>query len=396
MNHVKTLFPACVTNGKGKMYYVTHIEHAIKELDLEKLKVRYIENPEDYVPIEWTGVDKLIIKNDNLYLFEQNGKRLLEYSLLKKTCRYFDLRYDMYNCGNWSICTIYNNVIFAFPSFMNKVIKINLVSGEIEDKEELCSNINYIFGQEKSRFISKNIEIDMLHKLYSCGCQVRNDIWLFAERKGFVLKYELLTENCIQYLLPTNINGCIHAIWKRETFYILSAEGNLYSWNFRDEKTEMLFNSKNKYQYPYFGKIAVTDSNVWMIPAFGDEICIVDLKEGKNIVYSAYPEDFNYYEDPYMSKFYDYSEDEKNYYFAMHCANYILIIEKTSGKEKWVRPIEPDLSEKIKYYKTLNLQEYEEGEFGINGFFMLLDQWKNSIDAIKKKKVGENMWRILK
>lgn len=396
MIHLQNLFPSCAINDKKIMYYVTHIEHAIKEVDLKNLEVRYLDNPENYDPTEWEGIDKIISNNNNLYLFEQNGKRILEYSLSKKTSRCFNLECDRYNCNNWCMCTVYNDMIFIFPSFINKVIKVNLISGGIEEKEELCPKINYKFNQEKDRFSPGGIIIEMPHRLYSCGCKIGNDIWIFTERKGLVLKYELKKEKCIQYLLPINIKGCIHAIWKNGVFYILGTEGSVYSWNHINDKTKIIFDSKEKYQYPYFGKIAVTDNNIWMLPAFGDEIFIVNLKSGENTIYSSYPKDYKYYEDPNMCKFYDYSEDENNYYFAMQCANYILAIEKKNGKEKWLRPIEPDLRNKIKYYKGLNIQQYEETEFGIKGYLLLLQERKSSSDAITKRKNGENMWTILK
>ena len=92
MNHLKTLFPACVTDNKGNMYYVTHVEHAIKELDLKTRRTRYIGNPGSYIPREWSGVDKIVFHNEKLYLFEQSGKEVMEYSLLEKTSRFFDLK----------------------------------------------------------------------------------------------------------------------------------------------------------------------------------------------------------------------------------------------------------------------------------------------------------------
>lgn len=392
----KNLFPACITDDNEKLYYVTHVEHAIKELDLKNLKSRYIDNPENYVPTEWIGVDKLLIAQNALYLFEQNGKRLLEYSLSNKSSRCYKLKYGMFDCDNWAICVIYNNMIFAFSSFANIVTKIDLKNGRVEEKEELCSNISYVFQAEKSYTYSKDAELEIPHKLYSCGCEIDHNVWLFTERKGVVLNYELSTGNCTQYSLPRNINGCTHAMWSEGIFYILSTEGNLYSWNIIDDKTEMIFDSKGRYSYPYFGKIAVTDTNIWMLPCLGEDICIVNLKNGRNNIYSEYPKDFNYFEECERSKYFGYSDDKDKYYFAMHSANYILVIEKASGKGKWLRPIEPNLNEKIRYYKTFPIGQYEEEEFGIEGFLLLLKQRKNPLDVLKKTMNSQKVWNILK
>lgn len=392
MNHLKTLFPACVTDKKGTMYYVTHAERAIKELDLETQKVRYIGNSGSYIPREWIGVDKILIHNEKLYLLEQSGKAAMEYSLLEKTSRIFDLKYCMHNCDNWGVCAVYNGTLFLFPCFSNQLIKVDLKGNGAVEKEELCPDIDFVYMQENSRGISKGGEFSIPHRLYSCGCQVDSDIWLFTERKGIVLKYDLQTGTNIQCMLPENIDGCIHAVWKEGLFYILSTEGSVYSWNPSDGKAEILFDSRNRYPFPCFYKIAVTDTNIWILPCFGEDILIVDLSDGNERVYSAYPKDFYYYEDPNMSKYFGSFEDDVNCYFAMHSANYILIIEKKTGQEKWLKPVEPELHEKVGYYKDYDTEEYEEADLGLKGLFMLLDEKKCGADKAKGKNTGKIMW----
>lgn len=393
------LFPACTVSRNGIMYYVTHIEHAIKELDLNNLKTRYIDNPEKYVSAESNGIDKIVIHNNNLYLFEQSGKWILEYSISNKTSRFFDLRYsmhNMHNCDNWAICTVYKDILYVFPCYANNLIKIDLKKGILEIEKELYPDMDYEYMQEKGSIVSKGIEIDIPYKLYSCGCQFEDEVWIFTERKNIVLKYNLLTETRRLYLLPERIDGCTYAAWKEGLFYILSIDGNVYCWNPEGGETEILFDGKKRYPFPYFGKIAVTDISIWLMPCFGENILVIDRKNGKEKTYTRYPENFIYCEEPYMSKYFGNFEDDKNYYFAMHCANYILIIEKESGKEKWIQPIEPDLNEKINYYLGCNLQKYEESDFGLKGFLLLLNQSRWISEHKKNKKVDDIIWNILR
>ena len=396
MNHLKTLFPACVTDNKGNMYYVTHVEHAIKELDLNTRRTRYIGNPGSYIPREWSGVDKIVFHNEKLYLFEQSGKEVMEYSLLEKTSRFFDLKYCMHNCDNWASCVVYNSTLFMFPCFSNVLIKVDLKGNGVVEKENLCLDMDFVYMHEKSRGVSKGVELSIPHRLYSCGCQTDSDIWLFTERKGIVLKYDLLTGTSIQRMLPKDIKGCIHAVWKEGLFYILSTEGSVYSWNPADGKAEMLFDSRNRYPFPYFCKIAVTDTNIWVMPCFGEDILIIDLKDGNERTYSECPKDFYYFEDPNMSKYYGTFEDDVNCYFAMHSANYLLIIEKKTGKEKWLKPVEPELYEKVGYYKDYDTQEYEESDLELKGLFMLLDEKKCDVDKAKGENTGKIMWDRLR
>lgn len=397
MNYAKLLFPACIVDDADNLYYVTHEEHVIKKLDLRKGKTEYIDNPEGYIPTEWYGVDKLFFSDGKLYLFEQNGKRMLQYSLEEKISRCFDLNCNISNCNNLAACTIYDNTLFIFHSFANRVVKINLDSGKIVSKKELCPNIDYIFNREKDSYCVSGKKIDVFHKLYSCGCQVNNDMWLFTERKQMVLKYDLSTEKYVQYFLPQIIKGCVHAIWKNELFYILSVEGNVYSWDFFNNKVEILFDCRNEYVYPCFGMIAVTDETVWLLPCLGEHIYIINLKNKEKKRYSAYPEDFKYYTDPNRSKFYGYDEDKRSYYYAMHSANYILVIEKRSGKETWLKPVEPDLNEKTEYYKNnYPIQQYDELEFGLEGYLMILAKKRFVSHKKEERGLGESVWHTLK
>lgn len=394
MNYLKTLFPTCVVDGKGSIYCVTHIEHIIEKIDLNRNNVKYIKNPPKYIPTEWGAVDRLLFDNDRIYLFEENGRRLLEYSLIEKKSRCFELNCNLHICDNYAFCTIENNILFVFPSFLNKIIKIDLEDGKVKFKENLCRDINYIFGQEKILYIYDESELNLPCKLYSCGCQIGHEVWLFTERKQLVIRYNLLTETYIEYLLPEYIDGCIHVVQKEKIFYILDAKGNVYLWNFRDGKAELLFTGKSTDKYPCFWRIAITNINIWMLPSIGEDIYIINILTKETKKYDRYPKDYCYYPYPERSKFYGYDEDAENYYFAMHSANYMLIINKFTGKGKWLRPKEADLDERIKYYKGGDVKQYNEHDWGIKGYLMMIEK-KLDILGKNERQIGSFVWHVL-
>lgn len=390
MSILETLFPACVADKEGFLYYVTHSEHAIKRLDLKNYKVEYLDNPEGYIPKQWAGVDKILLDNDNLYLFEQNGQKLLEYSLLKKSSRCFDLKCNIFSCGSWAICTIHNHVIWAFPSYANKVIKIDLINGKVE--ERTFADIDYSFNQKDELFISCGKEIEISYKLFSCGCKIDNEIWLFTERKPFFLKYDLSKDIYEKSSLPVMIRSCVWALYRKYVLYILSAEGKLYCWDVFNNRAELLFDSGKR--YPYYNRFIVTDTNIWLIPFFGEDIYVIDLKTKRKSKYSRYPKDFCYRIEAERSKYFEYCEDKNNYYFAMHSANYLLIIEKDSGAGRWLKPIEPQLEERAAYYIR---------NYGMNfcEFMWDLKDWiricTDKYNVYKNNKnIGKNIWKTIR
>ena len=117
------LFPTCVVE-KELLYSITHNNCIIDKIDLKNNKVICIDNPDGYNSKEWSGADNILLYNQKIYFFEQNGKRIMEYSVTDKKTRYFDLNLQAYLYFNYAYCTIWDNRIYIFPSFINESISV--------------------------------------------------------------------------------------------------------------------------------------------------------------------------------------------------------------------------------------------------------------------------------
>lgn len=396
-SHFETMFPNCVPDGRGFLYYVTQSEHAIKKLDLRKMESEYMLHPDGYDPEEWGGVGSFIYHDDKIYLFEQRGRWLMEYSPADQAGRRFDLDCCINNYDNFAACVLHDGIVFAFASYADKVVKINLASSAIESEEGLCPGINYIFGRDKCVCSLNGTGTEIAHSLYSCGCRIGNDLWLFMQRKPFVIKYSLPEQTHERLNLPVEIPGCIHAVWKESLFYILSAEEKVYAWNPADSHADILFDGREINQHPYFGKIAVTDANIWMLPMFGNDIHIVSLEDKKADTYCGYPEDFCYDDDPKKQRYYGCCEDGENYYFAMCSANYMLIIGKADGTGEWARITkkEHDLNGKINRCRESRRCFYEADGLDMKAFIMA-GMRKGCPDDAVPNKAGNAIWNYMK
>ena len=61
-----------------------------------------------------------------------------------------------------------------------------------------------------------------------------------------------------------------------------------------------------------------------------------------------------------------------------------------------MKPVEPELYEKVGYYKDYDTQEYEESDLELKGLFMLLDEKKCDVDKAKGENTGKIMWDRLR
>lgn len=389
----RMLFPAC-TVYKNKMYYVTHGEMALKSVNLKTGVVEYIDNPKGYDLTEWKGIGKLILRADVLYLFEENGVRMLEYSLLKKTARCFKIDCDQYLFDVIAAAEFYEDKIYIFPSFANKLIRIDLGSGQVESREGLCPDEKYIVDIEDTIILDEKNDMPM--KLFVCGCRIEDWLWIFS--KKYVIRYDLSTELFQKYILSDMINMCIYAVWKNEMFYILSIDGSIYTWDPRSDVVETIYTNIIKSTCLYFSKIVVTEKKIWMIPCFGDDIYIIDLKTKKCTIYDLYPEDFIYYEIESRSKYFGHFEDDEKCYFAMNSSNHILIINKMDGEAEWLKPQQPAWEEIVEYCRKNQVYwNLTEEELGIDGLLEILGRDESEgEERMSGICIGNLVWRKVK
>lgn len=338
-NKICALFPACTVKD-NKLFCVTDVEHIFERIDIKSGQVEYIDDPEGYNPSKWSGTDAILLHEDIVYLVEQNGEHILKYSLVSHSCQYIDVMCNDYICTNFAGITIYAGQMYMFPRYRDGVIKVNLESGTVEMKDDLCPEIEYAFNEKEP----------IPHTLFSCSCQVENHIWIFTERDGIAIDYDIAEEQFEKYILPESVEGCVQVEYVDGLFYFLIMEGKIYTWSPEKNIGEEICDFGKACEYPYFGIISYAGNRLWVLPLLGNDIYIIDLLAHQYTIYSNYPADFAYFAPNNWGKYFRYYSDEKYYYYAMHAGNYILIIEKKTGQEQWIKPQVPDEEKKVTFY----------------------------------------------
>ncbi len=387
ISKMKNKFLSC-TIFQDKLYFISEAEHILMRMDINSGKIECIDNPimyhiDECIYGKWKLADRMVSFDGKVYILEADGGQLIEYFVSENRQRCFDISCSAYGCSNNAAFTIYKNRAYIFPSFLNKIVIVNLNSGEITYKQNFCTDILYKFSNEGN----------IPPKLFSCGSRIGNCEWIFLQYGKEVLEYDLEAEVIRRHKIPGVINGCVHAEWKENLFYILDLDGRLFSWDVKTGNIEQWLLEKKA--YPEYREMVVTDKKIWILPDFGEDILLIDKKTKKMQKYSNYPSDFSYDAPQEYSKYYVHCEDEGYYYFSMHSGNYIFSVEKKSGRERWIRPYFEEKEEIFKYYCKNNIC-IEENKCG----FFLPDyvnytNWHNRLSNKWGCYAGQKIWERL-
>ena len=356
-------------------------------VNLKTGRINLLNSVEEY-DISFTA-DSMWSVRDGDYIFvpELNGKRLMNYNLKEKKCHYYEMRCDGKQWDNCAAITKYKNKIYIFPKYKEGVIKIDLRSGKTEKDKEIYSEI-YSCGMG-----GKCKKED---KYFECGYQDGDIIWLFQESGNFVIAYDLRNDSWKKYEFSMEINHCIHVVMYNDVMYILSSEGRIFSWDAPGGAIEKIFDCSDEGENKdVYSRIAVTDKNIFLLPAFGQDILKINIEKHKAEKYSSYPEEFCYYMPEIRSKYFGYCENDRFYYFLMRSANYILRIDKQNGEEKWIKPQIPLASEYMKVYMSYSKGTFAEGRWGREEMKHILESHfaKNCKKDVTE---GERIWEQTK
>lgn len=379
----RMLFSACALR-KGKIYGFTDFGAIPVEVDLMSEELSYVNGLQNY---QLFHADTMLNVGDSLLAFELNGERMMLYDLKKKECFYYHVGCDKTQWDNYAAFGVYKEEVYIFPTYANEIIKINMKSGNIQKDGRLYLEINEHKNQKEQEDSS----------YFYCGCQVDNIIWLFQKKGRLAVTYDLKTGTWKKYTLLVQIDSCVHAIHYADKLYLLSSEGKIYCWDMKDDSLELVMDcSSSDTDSSTFARIAVTDKNIFLLPALGEDIFCMDLSTKHIEKYENYPDGFEYCCPEVWSKYFGYSEDEENYYFAMRPANFMLSVNKKTGKEKWIKFKLPSWEEYIRMYIKYNKSLLSEKECRIDD---VLNYSEDELMARKGEDInsfGKQIWKQMK
>lgn len=380
MRERRGLFPTCVVKQDKIIAFTSYMKLPIAE-DIHTGNMELLDRAEGYDM--HFAADYMLNENSDIYVLELNGKRLMKYNINDKKCHYIDIECNSKQWDNYAAFSKYGKHLYVFPRYLDELIIIDSETGTVQrDKSLYLKMENYKKQDDFSYFW--------------CGCQSGKIVWLFPKRGNWAAAYDMEHNRWEEYSLSVDINCCVHVMQYTDKLYILSSEGKIYCWNMKDKQVEEMADcSSTDIEGDIFGRIAVTDKNIFLLPAIGESIFCIELQTREIKKYESYPDGFKYCGPKEWSKYHGYCEDDENYYFAMRSMNYFLIINKKTGKEKWIEPTIPCYEEFInKYIRDNELL----GEVVVDIQDMLGYLQEDAVDRQHRNcsLFGEDVWQKVK
>lgn len=373
MNRIKRIqFSNCVT-WNGKLYgFLDNTGYPI-EIDLQTREARLICS--DSLPEESIQADLLLCDNKIIYILELNGKRLIQYNTESKAFECFYINYNGSSWGNFVFLTKLNRYIYIFTKKADCIILIDLQSKKVTKRDVIISDKESI--QFSSAFRKGNRIC-----LFS---QNGKGLWIYnLESEKFEEHKEMYLEECPVTVVCFESNG-----------YVLGEKGGIYRCSFLDYSIKEIRKCKKGALSYIWGNIAVTKRNIWMLPSLGEDICIIEEDNLKEEILTGYPDNFSYIPSKDTSKFYGYGEDDSYYYFAERLANYMLKIDKNSGRGEWVKlcnPLKKDWADVVSKYA---IYEQNSNEFILHNFLELICSGTNVECTVKCENIGQCIYEMI-
>lgn len=367
--------------GDNKLLIITY-SGFLTELNLSDANVQFSNDIDSEISrivspygIEWfIQIDK----NKNLLAVNTWGNKIFIYNIDRNNWYGVDIDCHFKAGGNFSDVFAYNDCAYIIPKYRSYMLEIDMKKRKMNQIE--CS------------FRKKDRLDDEL------SCRKGKWVYFFYKKSKMVFIFDLQTKKYTKTIFSGISEDGISIQYYNENFFILSETGKIEIWNENNNKIDTLLNAIKEPNSEYFSELAVTDQNIWLLPAIGNDIYIYDYEEKKYHIYKNYPVGLHYVEYEHYYKYVAGRAYKDKIYFGTHSANYLLCIHRNTGVGEWICPVLPTKEEQEAYKRYHGLSTIEtEKELSLNSFIQEVTQISDVRDVgiWKKKELGETIWKSL-
>lgn len=355
-------------------------ENLLLEFNLADSTLHFIQNMNSEICREMSNdrVEQLIWVEDSLVIVSMWGQKVYVYDLEED--RWQDLDIDCHQKGWGNFLEVFGRkqYLYIVPRYRKHIIKIDTKAKQISRLEcPLMSQID-------------------IENVVTC---VKDDtIYFFDGTNHHAFGYNLSADDYTCVGIQSTLEKIAAVQYYKNLFFLLYESGRTIIWDEQDNTLETIIDPINGSQPNYFGQLAVTAKDIWLLPALGEDIYIYNFENKLLRRYEDYPKELKYLN---LENYYKYVPGKRykdKIYFGMHSANHILCINANT-KEEWFCPKLPPMEEAAIFRRCHGLCVQErEAEISLSGFLNEIPQVEEDGAAYvwRRKTIGDAIWKTLK
>ncbi len=257
------------------------------------------------------------------------------------------------------------------------------------------SNADYHYMNLKKQLLhTENFERESSHFSYS-GLH-ENRIYMFQKRGGYLLCYDLDRKKLKKCRMPAELGDCRHIAVKGDILFVLNCKNEVYRWDYKNGGLKLVWRLRQDQQMRCFGRIHFCGDKLVLLPFLdGKDIIFIDPETGQSVLYDHYPEDFGYIM-PDQYKYVQYADTAQTVYYPMRSSCYFLMISKTEGTLKWLKPKMPCTEQIIeRFHNSYKRLAVHDESVPIEEYLSIAVS-QNKLKAMPAGSIGKNIWNTLK
>ena len=305
---------------EDKLYGITEKTKVLISIDVESEAADVLD-----VPAFKDKVDYIIKSKSSIFAVAVYGKWIAEIDMNSNLIKYYDVdvlvrgivKFSDYFCTGNKIVMLSHNEAFIY------VFDMSLKTGKLID-----------------------IQINGVQVPLEAGYRKENEMHLYSGVSGIHVIYDM-ERDCISDMNTMKKIGTIDYIFSGKKEYYALVRNKIF--NLDDQMLIYEIESND-----CFNRACKAGDLIWILPRYEDEIYLLDLKTKQCRKYKDYPSDYEYNVSGFYSKFIGCTESEKSIFWSMKTNNYILCIDKDTGRERWLRPCIDDEAERKALFKLLH------------------------------------------
>lgn len=164
MNNI--LFYTCAVVG-NKMWFVS-MDSYFMNIDINTKRTAFIRPKDMGQAVIKLVTYRMLVNSDNLYWLEYDAQRLVKYSVIENTCKFYEMPpIDCKGDECFAGIALYNQKIYMFPRYTPCLIIFDIINEKFIVRDDLYRILNKPPLQKEKEFLFRSHQLD--DTIFFCG-----------------------------------------------------------------------------------------------------------------------------------------------------------------------------------------------------------------------------------